>query len=190
LRVEVLERLARDAAARGDRAAVEAWIKEAAAQPIDSNERRQVDAEVFALAHRGSAAAPLYAYFFVPAPLGNGTAILAQWAAAAEPELGFAHYLLGLQRGIAGLWSASAAELEHALELGLPSALFVRNAARRLAIAGYLGHDLAGVQKAIAVLSGPDMATPDRLFAKDWQDRLDFDAKAASSTSPAAATQQ
>jgi hypothetical protein len=58
LRVEVLERLARDAAARSDRPAVEAWIKEAAAQPIDSNERRQVDAEVFALAHRGPAAAP------------------------------------------------------------------------------------------------------------------------------------
>lgn len=181
LRVEVLERLARDAAMRGDRAAVEARIKEASALPIDSNERRQVDAEVFALAHQGAAAAPLYGYFFVPAPLGLGTAMLAQWAAIAEPDLGFAHYLLGLQRGFAGLAAAasSAAELERALELGLPGAQFVRNAARRLAIAGYLGHDLAGVAKAIAALSGPDMTTPDRLLAKDWQERLEFDAKRA-----------
>jgi hypothetical protein len=176
LRVEVLERLARDAAARGDRAAVLALIKEAAAQPIDSNERRQVDAEVFALAHQGAAAAPLYAYFFVPPPLGSGTAILARWAAAVEPELGFTHYLLGLQHAVAGLAPAAAGELARALELGLPSALFVRNAGRRLAIAAYLGHDRVGVDKAIAALSGPDMTTPDRLLAKDWQDRLAFDA--------------
>ncbi|HET7500565.1 MAG TPA: hypothetical protein VFK02_06160, partial [Kofleriaceae bacterium] len=176
LRVEVLERLARDAAQRGDRKGVEARIREAAALPLDGAERRQVDAEMFALAHQGPAAAPLYAYFFVPPPLGLGTAMMAQWAALAEPELGFAHYLLGLQHGIAGVAGPGAAELARALDLGLPGALFVRNAARRLAVLAYRGHDLAGVQKAIAILSGPDMPTPDRLLAKDWQDRLAFDA--------------
>jgi hypothetical protein len=107
--------------------------------------------------------------------------MLAQWAVIAEPELGFAHYLLGIQRSIAGvgLAAGAAAELERALELGLPSALFVRNAARRLAIAGYLARDRAGVARAIAALSGPDMTTPDQLLARDWQDRLDFDAKRA-----------
>jgi hypothetical protein len=30
------------------------------------------------------------------------------------------------------------------------------------------------------------MTTPDRLLAKDWQDRIDFDAKATPSTSPTA----
>jgi hypothetical protein len=174
LRVEVLERMARDAAARGDRAAVEALIKEASALPIDSNERRQVDAEVFALAHQGAAAAALYAYFFAPDPMGP--ALLAQWAVVAEPTLGFAHYLLGLQRAQLGLWDGSAAELSRALELGVPGAPFIRNAARRLAIAAYRGHDLAGVARAIAALRGPQMTTPDRLLARDWQDRLDFDA--------------
>jgi hypothetical protein len=177
LRVEVLERLAREAAARGDRAGVEARIKEASALPIDSNERRQLDAEVFALAHRGAAAAPLYAYFFVPTPIDN--AMIAQWAVVAEPDLGFAHYLLGLQRLTLGLWTAAADELDRALALGLPGPLFVRNAARRLAIAGYRSHDTARVDKAIAALSGPGMTTTDRLFAKDWQDRLAFDASVA-----------
>ena len=44
-------------------------------------------------------------------------------------------------------------------------------------LAGYRGHDLARVDKAIATLSGPDMTTPDRLLARDWQDRLAFDAR-------------
>jgi hypothetical protein len=175
LRVEVLERLAREAAARGDRAAVEARIHEASALPIDSSERRQLDAEVFALAHRGAAAVPLYAYFFVPTPIDN--AMIAQWAVLAEPDLGFAHYLLGLQRLTLGLWAAASDELDRALALGLPSALFVRNAARRLAVAAYRSHDTARVGTAIAVLSGPDMTAPDRLLANDWQARLALDAK-------------
>jgi hypothetical protein len=175
LRVEVLERLAREAAARGDRAAVEARIHEASALPIDSSERRQLDAEVFALAHRGAAAVPFYAYFFVPTPIDN--AMIAQWAVLAEPDLGFAHYLLGLQRLALGLWAAASDELDRALALGLPSALFVRNAARRLAVAAYRSHDTARVGTAIAVLSGPDMTAPDRLLANDWQARLAFDAK-------------
>jgi hypothetical protein len=175
LRVEVLERLARDAAARGDRAAVEARIHEAAALPIDGSERRQLDAEVFALAHQGPAAMPLYAYFFMPGPLDH--AVIAEAAVTAEPGLGLAHYLLGLQHTTQGQWAAAAGELDRALELGLPGALFVRNAARRLAITGYRSHDPARVARAIAALSGPDMATPDRLLAKDWQDRLAFDAR-------------
>jgi hypothetical protein len=95
----------------------------------------------------------------------------------AEPELGFAHYLLGLQRAGLGLWAGAAEELDRSLALGLPGALFVRNAARRLAIVGYRSHDTARVTRAIATLSGPDMTTPDRLLAQDWQERLAFDAR-------------
>ena len=175
LRVEALERLAREAATRGDRTAVEARIREAAALPIAGTERRQLAAEQLALAHRGPAAVALYGYFFVPGPID--AALLATWAAAAEPELGFAHYLLGLQRQGQGTWAESAAELDRALTLGLPDVLFVRNAARRLAVAAYRSHDRARVERAIAVLSGPGMMTPDHLLAKDWQDRLAFDAK-------------
>src|SRR5258705_124117 len=83
----------------------------------------------------GPARAELYAYFCLPGP--PDTAQLAAWAATLEPELGFAHYLLGLQRQVQGAWSESAAELDRALALGLPDVLFVRNAARRLAVAGY-----------------------------------------------------
>ena len=44
-------------------------------------------------------------------------------------------------------------------------------------MAGYRAHDLASVRRAIAALSGPDMMTPDRLLAKDWEARLAFDAR-------------
>jgi hypothetical protein len=116
---------------------------------------------------------PLYAYFFLPSPLSN--VMLARWAVLAEPELGFAHYLLALQHAGAAAWASGAAELDRALQLGLPNALFVRNAARRLALVGYRGHDRARVVQAIAVLSGKDMTSADHLLARDWQDRLDFD---------------
>ncbi|HET7505525.1 MAG TPA: hypothetical protein VFK02_31110 [Kofleriaceae bacterium] len=175
LRVEVLERLAREAAVRDERAAVEAWIAMAASLPVEGNERRQIEAERLALAHRGPAATPLYAYFFLTGPLD--TATLAQLAASAEPELGIAHYLLGLQRLGQSNWAEAATELSRGLVLGLPGTLFVRNAARRLAVAAYRAHDRASLDRAIAVLGGDDMPTPDRLLAKDWQERLAFDAK-------------
>src|SRR5262249_48601889 len=145
--------------------AVEGWIAAAAKLPVEANDRRQLDAEQLALGHRGPAAPELYAYFFLPAP--PDTAQLAAWATTLEPGLGFAHYLLGLQRQIRGEWVESASELDRALALGLPGALFVRNAARRLAVAGYRSHDRARVERAIAVLAGPDMTTPDHLLAED-----------------------
>jgi hypothetical protein len=172
LRVEVLERLARAAAARGDRAAVAGWIARAAELPLDDNARRQLDAEQLALAHQGAAARPLYAYFFLPGTLDAAT--LAQWAVLAEPDLAIAHYLLGLQRQGLAIWDGAAAELDRALSLGLPGPLFVRNAARRLAIASYRAHDRGRVERAIAILAGPEMTTPDHLLAQDWRERLAF----------------
>jgi hypothetical protein len=177
LRVEALQRLARDAAARGDRAAVELWIRAASALPVDDDDRRALEAQQRALAHRGPAAEALYAYFFGPS---LDAALLAQWAVTAEPELGFAHYLLGLQRHLGGLSGQAASELDRALELGLPDPLFVRNAARRLAAAAYRAGDGARVERAIAVLSGPGMTTPDELLAEDWRRRLAFDARPGS----------
>lgn len=175
LRVQGYERLARVAALRDDRPAVVAWTAAASALSVDANERRQLDAERFALDHQGAAAVQLYSYFFLPGPID--TALFAQWAVDREPELGFAHYLLGLQRQFQGKWDESARELDRALALGLPGPLFVRNAARRLAVAAYRGHDAARVEQAIAVLSRPEMTTPDHLLAADWRARLAFDAK-------------
>src|SRR5437868_4261378 len=85
LRVEVMERLARVAALRDDRVAVESWIRTAAGLPVEANDRRQLEAELLALGHRGAAAPELYAYFFLPGP--PDTAQLAAWAATLEPEL-------------------------------------------------------------------------------------------------------
>jgi hypothetical protein len=175
LRAQGFEQLARAAAVRQDRQAVAAWVAAAAALPVDANERRQLDAERFALAHQGPAAVQLYSYFFPPGP--SDPALFAQSAVEREPELGFAHYLLGLQRQFQGKWDESARELERGLALGLPGPHFVRNAARRLAVAAYHSHDTARVEQAIAVLSRPEMTTADHLLAKDWQDRLGFDAK-------------
>ncbi|HET9624392.1 MAG TPA: hypothetical protein VFP84_23630 [Kofleriaceae bacterium] len=182
LRVEVLERLARDAARRGDRAAVHARIRQAFDLPIDSNERRQLDAEAFTLLHPGPAADALYAYFFVPGPVPP--IVLAQWAVIAEPGLGFAHYLLGLQYTIAEKWAPAAAELSRAIDLDLPGPQFARNAARRLAVAAYRAHDRGRVEKAIAVLAGPGMTTPDRFLADDWKARLAFDATSSGAYMP------
>jgi hypothetical protein len=175
LRVDAMERLARAAAARDDREAVAGWIAAASALPVEGNEQRQLLAEQLALAHRGPAATQLYAYFFLPGPID--APLLAAWAVAREPELGFAHYLLGLQRLAQSDWPAAATELDRALALGLPDRLFLRNAGRQLAIAAYRSHDTERLGRAIATLSGPEMTTSDRLLAKDWEARAVAGAK-------------
>jgi len=174
LRVDALERLARAAAGRGDRAAVAGWIAAAAALPVEGNERRQLAAEQFALAHTGPAAVWLYRYFFDLGALDP--LVPAAWAAAREPDLALAHYLLGLQQLGRGAWAEATNALDRALALGLPGLPFTRNAARQLALAAYRQHDAARLTRAIAVLSGPEMTTADHLLASDWQARAAFDA--------------
>jgi hypothetical protein len=154
-----------------------ALIAKAAALPVDPNTRRQLDAEMFALQHDGPAGAALRGYFF-----GRGLVLdaigWAQLAALAEPDLGFGHYLLGLQLelGAKPNWARSAEELDRAIALGLPTPDFVRNGARKLAIAAYRTGDTARVEHAITALRGPQMAETDRLLADDWAARLRFDA--------------
>jgi hypothetical protein len=58
----------------------------------------------------------------------------------------------------------------------LPGIAFVRNAARKLAIAGYRTHDVERVERAIAALADPQMSAVDRALADDWHARLVFDA--------------
>ena len=100
-------------------------------------------------------------------------------ATISEPDLGFGHYLLGLQRAGQGDNAGAAGELSRALALGLPGRDFVDNAARKLAIAAYRVGDVAGVDAAIAALSTADATTVDRWLAKDWRARLDFDKRFA-----------
>lgn len=171
LRAEAMTRLA---AAQPELSA--AIITKAATLPVDPGMRRTLDAEVFALHHEGPAGAALRGYFFGGRALtGIGWA---QLAAVAEPDLGLGHYLLGLQLQIGEKpqWARSAEELDRAIALGLPGVDFVRNGARRLAVAAYRTGNRTGVHDAITALRGPDMATTDRLLADDWESRLRFDA--------------
>ena len=95
----------------------------------------------------------------------------------AEPELGFGHYLLGLQKTNAGDWEVAANELDTALAKGLPGPSFVRFAARRLAVAAYRAKQPERVLHAIGFMRGPDTNETDHLLADDWQLRLTFDAQ-------------
>jgi hypothetical protein len=175
IRAEALERLAKMTAARGDFAATSALIDQADALPVEANMKRQLDAEKFALAYEGAAGPALRGYFFAPATLVDAR-LWALLATQADPQLGLAHYLKGLQHLNAGEWDAAATELLSGLDLGLPDIGFVKNAARRLALAAYRSGNAVQLSRAIAALYGPGMATTDRLLADDWAQRAVFDA--------------
>ncbi|HEU0029963.1 MAG TPA: hypothetical protein VFQ53_04970 [Kofleriaceae bacterium] len=175
LRAKAFENLAKAAAARGDFARARVLVEDGRRLPIDLGDRRQLDAMAFALDHQGPAGKPLRAYFFPP-PDGNTVTLdEARAAVAAEPQLGFAHYLLAIQQQFRGNHADTAIEFARGLELGLPGPSFVKNAARRLAIAAYRANDRARLAIALSVLSGSDMTTGDHLLARDWLDRITFD---------------
>jgi hypothetical protein len=175
LRADALDRLARAAAIAGDWPACTQLIARAAALPLDGNARRQRDAEMFALHHEGPAATALRSYFFAAGTSRDGP-MWAILATLAEPDLGFAHYLLGIQHHNASHWKDAADELRLALDRGVPNAGFVKNAARLLAIAAFRINDEAGVHRAIEALRGPGMSEVDHLLAEDWERRLAFTA--------------
>jgi hypothetical protein len=172
LRAEAFVRIAHT-----DRARTGELLAQATALPVDPGMRRQLDAETFALHHDGPAGAALRGYFFsevvVLAPVG-----WAQLAVLAEPDLGFAHYLLGLQLALGDKpdYRRAAEELDRAIDRSLPGIDFVRNAARKLAVAAYRSGDRERVEHAIAALRGHGMVETDRLLADDWAARLRFDA--------------
>ncbi len=174
LRAQAFERLARTLGARGELAAVAALVTAGAALPLEPGERRTLEGMALVLAHTGPAATLLQAYFFAPDDARTALEI-AEAAAAAEPTLGFAHYLVGLQRGGRDEWPEAAAALERALTAGLPGPAFVKNAARRLAIAAYRTKDRTRLRAAAAVLAGPTMSTGDQMLAQDWLARAAFD---------------
>jgi tetratricopeptide (TPR) repeat protein len=173
LRADAFERLARRASASGDEARTIALIEKARELPVDPDGRRQLEAEWFALHHEGKAGAALRGYFFAPPGAWNGPT-WALLATLAEPDLGLAHYLYGLQKNIAGDWQEAAEALDRSLSLGLPGLAFRKNAARRLAVAAYRANDIPRVEHAIAVLREPEMNTSEHLLADDWSQRLAF----------------
>nr|MBA3452004.1 hypothetical protein [Deltaproteobacteria bacterium] len=175
LRAEALEKLARAAAMRNDFTEVRRLIAQAVKLPVADDDRRQLEAITFALGHEGPAGAALRGYFYGSLP-GLDAPTWALLATLAEPQLGFGHYVAGLQKlGRGDLVEASAA-LERGLARGLPGLLFVKNSARRLAVAAYRTGNTEQVKTAIGVLQGTDMSEADRLLASDWSGRLAFDA--------------
>ena len=175
LRSEALEKLARAAAVRGDFAEVRRLIAQAVKLPVADDDRRQLEALSFALAYEGPAGPALRGYFYGNLP-GLDPPTWALLATLAEPQLGFAHYVLGLQKLGRGDLVEAAAALERGLAKGLPGLLFQKNAARRLAVAAYRTGNTHQVNTAITVLSGSQMSAADRLLAADWFARLAFDA--------------
>ncbi len=174
LRARVFMRLAKAAMAKKQVARAVELVSFARTLSIDPEERRELDAVAFTLAHTGPAAPHLLKYFF-PGDKGPSLVESARAAVAAEPSLGLAHYLLGLRLIDADDYKAASVELEQAIGLALPALSFVKQSARRLAITAYRTHDFAKLGKAISVLSGPQMSSGDRLLAKDWTDRVRFD---------------
>ena len=152
--------------------------------PLEDGERRMLTAKNIALTHLGPASSALRQYFFNGATAVNGkpvesTLAAAIWATIVEPSFGFGFYLRGLQYDVRAQWSLAVNDLRVSISLGLPSTLFIRNAARRLAIDAYRAHDDAALAVAIHALSAPTLPMVDRLLAEDWQARRDFDAATA-----------
>jgi hypothetical protein len=171
LRAAALERLARIAGVRGDLKSARALVALGQALPLEQVDRRSLDGMAFALDHQGPAGPALRGYFFgttIPAIQDALTATIG------EPNLGFAHYLYGLQASGKGEWNTAAIELDLALARGLPTLAFTKNAARRLAVAAYRTNDRNRLALAITVLSGSEMSSGDRLLAKDWLERMTF----------------
>ena len=176
LRAEALEKLARAASIRNDFVEVRRLIAAAVKLPVADDDRRQLEALSFALAYEGPAGPALRGYFYGNLP-GMDAPTWALLATLAEPELGFGHYVLGLQKFGRGDLVDAAAALERGLARGLPGLLFTKNAARRLAVAAYRSGNVQQVNVATTVLSGAEMSAADRLLAGDWAARLAFDAK-------------
>lgn len=175
LRAEALEKLARVAAARNNFTEVRRLIAQAVKLPVADDDRRQLEAITFALAYEGPAGPALRGYFYGNVP-GIDPPTWALLATLAEPQLGFGHYVLGLQKFGRGDLVEASASIERGLARGLPGLLFVKNSARRLAVAAYRTGNTHQVNTAITVLSGADMSVADRLLAGDWFARLAFDA--------------
>jgi hypothetical protein len=176
LRADAYERLARNAVLRDDRVELRRVLVAGTKLQLSDNERRQLDAELFSLDYAGPAGPALRGYFFAAGPGMPDAIVWAELAQIAEPSLGFAHYLVGLQHYNKGELVDAAKNLSRVLLFGVPGLPFVKNGARRLALAAYRANDSTLVRVAISVLAGDGMSTGDKLLAKDWAQRLDFDA--------------
>jgi tetratricopeptide (TPR) repeat protein len=175
VRAQALLELAGAQVRAGQSDEARALLEQAAALPLDEDSRRLIVAQRTALDHTGPAGPTLRDYFFgQPAyrwadpfsGLGRAAA-----AAAAEPSLGLAQYLLGRNLSDHGMPRETVAALQRALDAGLPDPLFVREAAHMLAEAAYRAGDEAALRRAVDILSAADQPETTRLYGREWLER-------------------
>ncbi len=171
VRALALRMLAGVAAATQDWPTVEARLAAAYALPLGDEEARDLEARLFALRHTGPAAPALRGYFFDGATEADREA-WANQATELEPTLGLAWYLRGFVHQDDP--PAALTDLTTALDLPMPSARFVRNAARLLADAGWRADDRRALTRAIDLLDGPAMTEMDHLLAADLRWRQEW----------------
>ena len=176
LRAEATVELASMAARAGDWPQVRALLAEADTWPLGEGQARYVDALRFATDHRGPAGAHLLDYFWRHDPrwATDPVAQMARTAAmvTAEPDLGLGYYLLGRNLSNRGVHAEVMPWLARALDLGLPSPLLQREAARILARVAYRGGRLDQVERAAHILMHPDNPSITQLSAIDWLERV------------------
>lgn len=174
LRADALERLASVAGASGSWDQAGNLLDRALALALGDDDRRQLEAMQLALRHGGPAGPALRSYFFAPLTAAPAPLLWAGRAVAAEPTLGLAWYLRGLRQAEVFAWHQMTEDLARAMQRGLPSLRFTRNAARRMAVAALRSRDAGRLLQAIEVLEGPQMSQTDHLLAADFRARLAF----------------
>lgn len=178
LRAEATFELVSMAARAGDFQRVRELLADADALPLGEGEQRYIDAMEFAAHHKGPAGKPLRDYFWRYDPrFGADGAVAVGRAAAiviAEPELGFGYYLLARNLRDRGVPGEVAATMTRALDLGLPSVLLEREAARVQASAGYRVGALSLVERAAGIMLEPHHPVVTQLFGVDWLERVQW----------------
>jgi hypothetical protein len=169
MRALALLHLGETAAGHGDLRAAEDAFARALALPDSGGNRRKLEGEVQALHHTGPAGPLLRGYFFEP----GDKLVWATMVTAAEPDLALGWYLRGLQHAARDKHAEAAADLAHALALGLGNPRMVSNGARVLAVEAWRAGDHAEVAQAADVLAGTGNEV-ERLLAEDWRERLEF----------------
>jgi hypothetical protein len=153
-------------ASKRDFGSVRTRLDRALSLAVDDDTRRTFEAEDLALRATGFAGYFLRGYFFEP-----GDDAVWSFLVALFRDDGFGWYLFGLQAAQSPALSAQA--LTFALERGPPGSRFVRNAARKLAVAAWSAGDRHGIDLAIETLGESSYET-DRALASDWRERLAF----------------
>ena len=176
IRAQALLELATAAVRRGEHGEAESILRRAAELPLDDDTRRNVAARMFSVRHGGAAGPALRAYFWGDDPVGGHDAVAmagrAAEAIAREPHNGLGYYLLGRNLRGRGAPREAANMLSTALDLELPHALLVREAARMLAAAAYLAGDDPLVRRAAKILMAADQPEVIRLEGADWLERI------------------